>query len=282
MHSLSVMALMHHVRSLVTLKLSSSAINGLAIAELPKIGTLMYLETLELSFPLELFSGDQDHAEELQDKIGKWIQSCSKLRSLALSDFVSVARMLRTVLDSDHIRLRRLRIQGNTRFMTKEFYDSLNSHTSLRELILNYKPPLDSEFEFQPALLWKLTELRVLSFAWISEDFDDAQISVIPGLHPKLEEFSVIGDGITDRIWDSMATLKGLSKLAIAGFSMFTCKGISEFLDTIGNKPLDLEISAAHRGILGERYDVGKLRERFTALGGSLQILDDVDGRFIL
>lgn len=274
---LSVQALAQNNNTLTSLKLGSGAITRPGLDHLPKLGVLNNLHTLELSFT-ESCNLSEDN--NLQGEIGQWIQSCKNLDSLSLANFQTVIQVLEPLLESDNLRLRRLRVHGGVGHIPRRFYDALNGHKTLRELMLEYHPTTEGDFTLEPDFLCSLSDLRVLSLLWISEHYDNARVCMIPDLHPKLEELSLVGDKLDDGIWGTLACLEHLRKLTIVGNSFFSCEGISQFLDLTGNRTIDLDILSGRRETMGTPRDINRLKARFTAAGGIFQFIDSGEGAY--
>lgn len=121
--------------------------------------------------------------------------------------------------------------------------------------------------------LSSLVTLTELYLRETSDSFVDWHIVQLASSLPKLEVGSTSGYGLTDFIWDKVASLRSLRRLELVALTKFTGKGILDFIERLGpgNKGLVLSVRNVDMDSNLSWGEQDVIRER---------ILEKVGGRF--
>lgn len=243
----TLIALNGHSESLKTMQLYLKG------EETPSLRHLKGCIALQTLF-LEDADGEVDleryHHEaflEIQD----WLRGCKNLRHLDMLCFLSGAQILAPLLHAKDLQLESLIFTGYSAGQSLDhgLHDALAHQDSLR--ILDLKGYGDDmgrdDIEGLIGSLVQLKQLRVLRMHDISAYFSDDHISFLAQNLPNLEDFSVGGIGVTDKVLHSLAGLQKLQRTNLMALSSFTVDGLLEFVDKLGpgNQGLSLDVMMA-------------------------------------
>ncbi|MCJ1430061.1 hypothetical protein MMC29_007976 [Sticta canariensis] len=266
-------ALSRHGESLVELKFNMLQAGTLPGVSLLKGCTNLVSLTLGgdgLTTP-DLETLDNDNFRETV----AWLRECIKLRVLVFTNFFSGPSLLARVLLENSIRLTSLEYSGFVLRDSKEFHQALANQTSLQSLCL--KGDVDEyaldAVDMLVESLSKLVNLTDLRLREISDFFIDHHIIQLASSLPKLEFWTTSGFGLTDCIWDKVATLRSLRRLDLSASTSFTAKGILGFIEQLrpGNKGLVLAVMNAEMDSELSPRELSLIRDSFAR---------KVEGRF--
>jgi len=271
-------ALALHAGSLRTLHLA------IGDSGIPDLGTLQPCTSVESLTLTDLRSPHDLKAtqNDVFTNMVVWLQQCTKLRDLALNDFVSAPDLLTPVLEKQNIQLHHLQINAlrdNGLYILKEnqaFHQAISCQTKLASLLL--KADADGstrdDVELLCNCLCAMKSLKRLNLTRITEYFTDFHVSMLSEHLVNLEELRVDGYGITDASLDRLSSLPYLISLEFGGLTTFTTKGLIDFVEHLGrgNQGFALSVErAAVDGMLdvAERIQVrdaiaAKVNGRFT------------------
>lgn len=245
----SFLALDRHAESLVELNFNDLMLN--TISGISKLKKWTNLVSLSLSGDRV---GPEDHFSEIADRI----QECTKLKILALTDFVCPPALMAKILSQGNIHLTSLNydfaiVPGNDRT-----YQALANQTSLQSLCLKgiegvratnlqQKRLHEEDARVLVESLSKLVNLRNLSLSWIPRSFYDWHIIQLASNLPKLEVWEINGYGLTDDILGEVVSLRSLRRLHLGDLANLTVDGILRFIEMLqsGNKGLVLSVKCA-------------------------------------
>ncbi|KAL8715082.1 MAG: hypothetical protein Q9220_001039 [cf. Caloplaca sp. 1 TL-2023] len=229
----SFLALSCHRNSLRDLKLNH--INPLAMQSLNMLGGCTNLQTLLLtdgthrSIDLKV-----THNDVFLETI-TWLKSCKKLRSVTFRDLRGGQDFVTPILLENDIRLTNLELKGYAMADARDFHQALSNQPSLQELQL--QGDSDEAGDGVATLVESLSQLSNLTdlrLQDISDYFTDEVVGRLARNLPKLEGWWTSGWGVTDAIWEDVATLKHLKRLDMAATSRFTADGILHFINKLG------------------------------------------------
>lgn len=243
-------ALSNHAKSLTKLKLAVTETGLPGLAHLEPCTSLETLTLTDMRPPHDL---KKYHNDVFLQMIA-WLEQCSKLRDLALINFVSAPALLAPILDKSGIRLEALRIHATDSSMyplkdNQDFHRAMSRQSSLRSLVL--KADADGthyvdawDFCDSLSLLKDLTELKLTR---ISEMFTDVHVKLLCEQLVKLEDLSFDGHDITDKSLKMLPNLGNLKSVTFSGLTSFTVNGLLDFINTLGsgNQGLSITIDRA-------------------------------------
>lgn len=260
-------ALSWHGKSLVELKLEH-----LTESSMPKLSLLKgctNLVTLKLAGN-ELSNSDLENSHnEVFLEMVAWLKECKKLRNLIFAQFFSASALMAPILLDNSIQLTSLHYESLVMRNTKEFHQALANKTSLHSLVLAraldegavevfrwqgrwFLGDLDEDAVDADNLiesLSKLVNLTILRLPWITNSFEDRHIIQLARRLSKLEVWSTSGYGLTDKIWDEVASLRSLRRLTLSALARFTADGILDYIEKVGpgNKGLVLSMTSLEK-----------------------------------
>ena len=166
-----------------------------------------------------------------------WLTSCKNLRNITFTDFVSGPALLKHVCLENQINLTHLKLKGYSMQSNREFHQALAHQTSLQSLSLKGEVEGYATEDGNDVLvesISQLVNLVDLDLKEISDYFKNEHIRKLARHLPKLEVCWTSGYGITDAIWDDVASLKSLRRLELSAQTSFTADGILGFIDKLG------------------------------------------------
>lgn len=272
-------ALNKHGLSLKSLKLALAEDGVLAMALLQDCTSITTLEITNLSAAIDLKGSQNDVYME----IIKWLQNCTALTEIRLEKLTSAPDLLLPVLRSQDISLRKLQVissplNDDHSYIVKDhldFHAALSQQSSLRSLLLHGDPEGINRDGIETIMnaICSLSELRDLKFTRISDYFTDEHISLLAKHLTGLEDLTVGGYGITDKIWQTLSEMKSLKAANFSGLTYFTMNGLKEFIDQLdeGNAGFQLSIEYADFDSALSEKEQDQLRDL---------IVQNVNGRF--
>ncbi|KAI9786190.1 MAG: hypothetical protein M1839_007600 [Geoglossum umbratile] len=226
-----------HQMSLKELKLSDANLTAL-----PMLKDCVALESLYLD------AGFTDHGLEgpFISGIATWLRGCKKLQNVSLVRMRHSSEIVKPVLLENDIKLLKLELEGYKIANSKELYQALTNHTSLRSLKLkgDGSDASRADVDILVECLAKLTNLRDLQLRDVSDNFDDADICRLVCDLNELQVFWTSGYGISDEVLPALVKPK-LRSLLFNAMTVFTIEGIQNFiwsLDPEQNKGLALSV----------------------------------------
>lgn len=240
----SFLALNSHRESLTELKLSSIPADAMPAISMLKGCTNLVTLLLAESIGVDL---EHRHNDIFLETVA-WLKECESLRSISFSKFLSAPALMPSILLENSIKLTKLEFEGYAMRNSKDFHQALGNQTSLQSLWLKGESDETGDgIEILVESLSKLVNLTDLRLREISDPFANEHISTLARSLPKLEVWWTSGYGITDTIWDDIASLKSLRRLDLMALSSFTANGILGFVHDLGpgNKGFSLAIMMA-------------------------------------
>lgn len=238
-------ALNRHQGSLRELKLSD--LKPEAVPCLPLLRECTNVETLLLAERLPPTQDLEQYYKESFSNMVAWLRNCTTLRTLTIRNFISGPALLREMFLESNIKLSRLELESYSMAESKGFHQALAHHPSLQHLSLrgeSSEVTYDSDVLVESlSTLQNLTELRLRE---ISESFVNKHIKRLASSLPKLEVLWTSGTGLTDDVWEAVASLRNLRTLEFTALTCFTANGIIDFitsLDREGNRGLLLNVA---------------------------------------
>ncbi|KAH8205728.1 hypothetical protein TruAng_000004 [Truncatella angustata] len=245
----TLIALNAHAVSLKVLTLGS--LPGAVMSSLNVLPACVALESLSLESqrhnPCDLAGN-----ETVLKEIASWIQNCTKLRNLTLTNIRDGLLVVKDVLNSPGIRLRALDLQGFSSHgeeVDVAAWKALAQQDELEDLaiggldgmpdalIIHETPPLAES-------ICKLNNLKSLDLKRASVRAIELR-KIIMAL-PALTNLSFGGDWIDDQILESLGTIRHLQNLLVNALSVFTFEGLQTFaqnLDPERQKGIVVEIN---------------------------------------
>ncbi|KAI1842826.1 hypothetical protein JX265_002637 [Neoarthrinium moseri] len=247
---LTLTALNAHSDSLKTLKLGS--LSSEAMRCLNVLAGCTTLEILQIENRRDDPADLKVLSEELLKEITTWIQNCTNLRELNLSNLKDALPITKEVLSMPSTRLSTLSLQGFSSHgeLDSAAWEALARQETLENLtigglhdtpdglgpIIHESPPLTQS-------ICKLRNLKTLNLTKAIVRTIDLRL-IVTAL-PELTELSFGGDWIDDQILDSLSALRHLKVLLINAFSVFTYDGLQAFarrLDPNLHKGISVDI----------------------------------------
>ncbi|PPJ57375.1 hypothetical protein CBER1_01423 [Cercospora berteroae] len=269
------LALNHHGHSLQSLKLGLAADGLHALALLQGCTSITTLALAASTGTLDLKATQNAVYLEMVE----WLRSCTSLREVSLTNFVSAPDLLLPVLQSKDIKLQKLQINANEGGMYvikdhRDFHRALGQQPGLQRLLLRADPDpvVRDDIDTLIDAFTSLKELRELSLFRVSDYFSDSHIGMLAISLPNLEELYVGGYGISDAVFSSLAELKNLKVITFSGLTTFTEAGIMSFVDKLGpgNRGLVLAVDNADQDTAIPQESQDTIRNA----------LSQIDGRF--
>ena len=242
----SFLALNCHRESLTELKINN--IKPEAMSALSMLKGCTSLTTLVLTDA----TGTTDLEKTQHDvflEVIAWLRECKSLESVTFGKFLSAPAIMTPLLLENDIHLTKLEVEGYSMRDSRDFHRALAHQGALERVWLKgegedvVRDDLDALVE----ALSKLRHLKDLRLRDVSDYFRDEHIRQLARSLPELEEFFTSGYGITDAIWDDVASLKFLRKLDLNAMTHFTLEGMLEFISKLGhgNKGMLLAVMMA-------------------------------------
>ncbi|KAH8673743.1 hypothetical protein BX600DRAFT_456101 [Xylariales sp. PMI_506] len=181
-------------------------------------------------------------------EITQWIQNCTNLKELSLTNFKDALLILKDVLNTPAIQLISLSLQGFSSLpneVGQATWAALGLQSSLERLSLG--GPQESlvihEMEPLAASICSLKNLKALNLTQAS--VRTIELRQIVMALPGLAELSFGGDWVDDVIFEFIVSLKSLNVLMINASSVFTYPAFMSFLsrlDTDTNRGITIDI----------------------------------------
>ncbi|KAA6412831.1 MAG: hypothetical protein FRX48_03824 [Lasallia pustulata] len=242
----SFLALNCHRESLTELKM-----NNLKPEVLPALSMLKgctALTTLVLTDATGTTDLEKTQHDVFLEIIG-WLRECKRLESVTFVKFLSAPAILTPLLLENDIHLTKLEVEGYSMKDSRDFHQALAHQRSLERVWLkgDGEEVERDDLDVLVEALSKLHHLKDLRLRDVSDYCRDEHIRQLVRNLPELEEFYTSGYGITDTIWNDVASLKCLRKLDLNAMTSFTLNGILEFISKLGpgNKGLLLAVMMA-------------------------------------
>ena len=229
------LALNNHSASLADLRLSS--IKSEAIRFLHHLKDCTNLVALALAEHGVAATDLENRHNDVFLEVIDWLQSCTSLRTITFTKFLSAPAIMTPILFAHKIHLTKLELEGYAMRDTRAFHQALGHQTSLQSLWLkgeSEEPSASDGISILVDSLCKLTSLTDLRLRDISDSFRDEHICAIARSLSKLEEWWTSGWGITDHIWEDISTLRNLRRLELNAMTMFTANGLLDFVLRLG------------------------------------------------
>lgn len=179
-----------------------------------------------------------------------WLTTCKNLRNITFTSFWSAPALLRPVLLENNIHLTHLKLEGYAMRGNQDFHQALAHQTSLQSLSLKGEAEDFGSGGGNKILvdsISQLVNLVDLDLKEISDYFRNEHICQLARRLPKLEVWWTSGYGITDAVWDDVASLESLRRLELSAQTSFTAEGILGFIQNLGpgNKGFLLAVTMA-------------------------------------
>jgi len=263
-----------HARSLTELKLNS--IKPEAMPMLSKLNDCTNITTLLLTESLNAVTDLENLHNDIFLEMVSWLTNCKNLRNITFTSFLSAPALLKPVLVDNNIYLTHLKLEGYAMRGNQEFHKALAHQTSLQSLSLKGEAEdfgLGGGFIILVDSISQLVNLVDLDLKEISDYFRNEHICQLARHLPKLEVWWTSGYGITDVVWDDIASLKSLRRLELSAQTSFTAEGILDFVQKLGpgNKGFLLAVTMADMDSDLSEEEQSLIRETMT---------EKVEGRF--
>ena len=230
----SFLALNCHRETLAELKL-----NGIKAESIPALSMLKgctNLTSLRLS---ENGVATQDLEKRHNDiylEVVAWLCQCKGLRTISLYNLLSAPAILTPVLLESSIHLTKLSLEGYSMSESQDFHRALSQQTSLQDLWLKGESSDNPEdVDLLVDSLSKLENLTDMRLQEVSDYFQNQHFCALAKSLQRLEVWESSGFGITDAIWNDMASMKSLRRLEFNALTRFTSIGIIEFILQLGS-----------------------------------------------
>ncbi|KAK3074357.1 hypothetical protein LTR53_003286 [Teratosphaeriaceae sp. CCFEE 6253] len=268
------LALNAHGRSLRTLKLQLETEGVLALSLLQSCTQLQTLHLSSSQTPVDLKATQND----VYLSITEWLKQCGSLTDISIRGLVSAPDLLLPILLNEDVALANLEISGgeSSLYQAKDHHDfhkALGTQSGLQSLLLRADPDPMTRDDVEAVLdgLCRLTGLRELNLLGISDYLSDHHIETLAQHLKRLVTIYIGGYGITDAVFNDVATLKHLKSITFAGLTSFTIDGILAFIDQLGdgNAGFVLSVDMADPDTMISEEGQELLRERLAdKLGG--------------
>ncbi|CAN8097308.1 unnamed protein product [Discula destructiva] len=228
--------LMQHSSSLKKLNLSSLQNTSLAFLHL--LSACPYLESLQIeaatpSPPSTWAADDKDPLVE----VTTWLKSSRHLRKLDIKQLGGAAKLLAEALRSPDLRLKDLVVKLVDED-DETFYTALETQSELESLNIRSMAEIEDitglrhdTFLVSVCACKKLKELEIMQNEHLQLTPSDL-VQMRDSL-PRLEALAFDGEGLTDSIWLPLSGMQALTTITINGLSVFTFKGIKDFMDAV-------------------------------------------------
>lgn len=240
------LALNCHRESLTELKINN--IRAEAMSALSMLKGCTSLTTLVLTEATGT-TGLENSQNDVFLEVIAWLQECKGLDSVTFRKFPSAPAIMTPLLLENDIHLTKLEVEGYSMKDSRDFHQALAHQESLERVWLkgDGEEVVRDDLDVLVDALSKLRHLKDLRLRDVSDYFRDEHIRQLARSLPELEEFFTSGYGITDTIWNDVASLKFLRKLDLNAMTSFTLDGILEFISKLGpgNKGLLLAVMMA-------------------------------------
>ena len=171
-----------------------------------------------------------------------WLCQCKGLRTISLYNLLSAPAILTPVLLESSIHLTKLSLEGYSMSESQDFHRALSQQTSLQDLWLKGESSDNPEdVDLLVDSLSKLENLTDMRLQEVSDYFQNQHFCTLAKSLQRLEVWESSGFGITDAIWNDMASMKSLRRLEFNALTRFTSNGIIEFI---------LQLGSGNRGLL--------------------------------
>jgi hypothetical protein len=234
----TAIALNKHGKSLTVLKLYLTDDMVAALGCLRECTSVVTLAIVYSGPPDNLKSNEND----LYLEVSEWLRNCTALRDISITNMVSAPDIIMPILLAEAIQLRKLQINSNKGLMYlvkdhQDFHQSLGQKRSLQELSLRADPEglIGDPVSEVTSSICSLSDLRYLHLTLISDYFSDQHVRAFAQHLINLEHMYIGDCGISDGVWDSVATLKNLKTLTFSGLTVFTARGILRFIEQLGD-----------------------------------------------
>ena len=267
----SFIALNSHFESLTELKLNPIESKAMpALAYLQGCTCLKLLALTEANGFTDLENAHNDSFLE----IVSWLRNCKKLEWVSFR-FRSAPAVLIPVLLENDIHLLHLEVENYHMTGSRPFHQALGHQDSLEELWLkgDGEEALQDDLDILVESVSKLGHIQDLRLRELTEEFSDKHICRLAGSLPALRGFDTSGNGISDAIWPSVASLKSLHSLQLSAITTFTADGILEYISQLGRGNQGLSLSVMMQDVDYRLTDEEQAIIRQT-------LASKVDGRF--
>ena len=243
-------ALAYHAGSLTNLHLAISDTGLPGLGFLQPCTLLESLTLTDLRPPHDLKNTQNDVFTDMV----AWLQQCSSLVNIALTNFVSAPALLTPMLDKYPSQLDHLEVNAseNSLYMVKDhqdFHHAIGRQEKLTSLMLmaDADGTFGDDVQSFCDCLCRLRSLKRLNLTRIAEYFSDVHMNRLSESLLELEELFVDGYGITDSSLTKLSDLPYLKSLTFSGLSVFTMQGLLDFVNRLGqgNQGFTLSIEGA-------------------------------------
>ncbi|GAM90514.1 hypothetical protein ANO11243_085580 [Dothideomycetidae sp. 11243] len=233
-------ALSTHAQSLESLNLAVGHKGIAGLGALKPCTNLSFLKLSDFNAPHRLEETENDVLADMID----WLNACTKLKSLVLTNFLSTPRLLAPAFESGRLQLDYLEISGSLRqgglyalSGNETFHRALSKQTSLKTLLLAADAEGSSQDDHRVLCdaVIALRSLKKLDMSRSSEQFDDTHLLAICGALFDLEELSIDAYLATDVSLIDMHKLSQLKSVTFAGYSTFSFAALNSFIDKLGS-----------------------------------------------
>lgn len=232
--SASFKALECHSLTLTDLALKS--LSAEAVESLHLLKGCINLTTLSLAESTASATDLEQRHNDVFLEVVAWLQACTKLRTVQLSNFFSGPAILEPLLLEKNIHIQELELDGYVMTPAKSFHRALAHHTSLQSLCLKGEgeEPGQEGYEVLVESICYLENLTDLRLKDIADFFNDEHVCRIARNLPKLEVLVIGGWGITDKVFEDLRLLESLKMLQFNAITRFTTQGIMELALALG------------------------------------------------
>lgn len=249
-NTLTCKALNKHGKSLRTLSLALTDDGLLALSDLNNCTGLTTFAVDWLRQTADLYSTKKDTC----DQIAEWLKTCHTLTDVTLKKVSFAPELLVPLLRGGQVKLTSLTLTATESALydirpQAEFHTLLGQQQELQELILAANAD-DASFEDRDTMLaglCALGNLRKLHLTRLADDFVGDDLQKLSDHLVNLEDLYIGGVGYTDANLESLAKLRKMKNLVIAGLSRFTADGLLNFVLSLteSNRGLILQVDLA-------------------------------------
>ncbi|AEO69137.1 uncharacterized protein THITE_2119205 [Thermothielavioides terrestris NRRL 8126] len=231
----SLTALSKHSRSLNTLHVWGLQLPG--FRSLHVLRDCVRLKSLRLgtTHHFEDYSWQTTCGSVIREVV-LWLQNCTALKDLYFDRLPASLVVLREVLRSANVRLKRLSLlAARPEVLDREFFDSLSYQTELQRLDIVFRQADFAEIDKadRPIFVDAISRCRYLRRLCVNEAFTLGNIICLSITLPFLEYFMLDGCLVNDISLATLSRLLRLKTLLVTGRWAVTPAGVWNFLDEL-------------------------------------------------
>jgi len=233
---------------------------------------------LEISATVDMA---ETHKEVLTELIN-WLNSCTSLREITLTEFMCGPTILTPLLLSEEIRLEEVSLNAVRNLYNggehRDFHLALAHQKTLKTLDLrgNAEDMVRDDIDALVDSVSQLVNLQSLKLHGLADYFSNPEIIRCLAPLTNIEEVYIGGWNVTDSVLTTVATLKKLHTLNFAAITAFTCDGLLSLVEKLssGQDGFHLSIDDADPMRMINEEEVKLIHESLQAkVGGTLDYL---------